>query len=112
MFQIEAALEIAKHAKKENLNVWCYTGFTYEELRKKVERDPYLEELLNNIDVLVDGKFIESKKSLDIPFRGSTNQRIIDIKESMQKSQRIEIKEYKEEPDQKNTYGRDNFIFV
>ena len=80
-FQPEAALEIAKFAKSIGLNVWAYTGFTYESL---LAGDKDRLELLKNVDVLVDGKFMLDKKSLNCKFRGSTNQRLIDVKKSLE----------------------------
>lgn len=79
-FQPEAALEIAKFAKSIGLNVWAYTGFTYEALLSDKSR----LDLLKYVDVLVDGKFMIDKKSLNCKFRGSTNQRLIDVKNSME----------------------------
>lgn len=79
-FQPEAALEIAKFAKNIGLNVWAYTGFTYEALLSDKSR----LDLLKYVDVLVDGKFMIDKKSLNCKFRGSTNQRLIDVKKSME----------------------------
>lgn len=57
-------------------NIWCYTGYTFEQLLDK-------KEILKNIDVLVDGPFIKSLKDSTLLFRGSSNQRIIDVKESL-----------------------------
>lgn len=71
--QIDAANEIACAAKSFGLNVWCYTGYTFEEL------PPEVAPLLENIDVLIDGEFIESLRDLELQFRGSSNQRIIDL---------------------------------
>ena len=79
-FQPEAALEIAKFAKSVGLNVWAYTGFTYEALLSDKSR----LDLLKNVDVLVDGKFMMDKKSWNCTFRGSTNQRLIDVKKSLE----------------------------
>ena len=78
--QIDAANELALAAKNLGLNVWCYTGYTFEEL------PPEVEPLLENIDVLVDGEFILSLRDLDLQFRGSHNQRIIDIKKTRQQN--------------------------
>lgn len=80
-FQPVQALEIVKFAKSIGLNVWAYTGFTYDALLNG-DKDRF--ELLKNIDVLVDGKFMLDKKSLNCKFRGSTNQRIIDVKSSLE----------------------------
>ena len=84
MFQPEPCNEIAIYAKGKGLNVWCYTGFTYEKLLELAQDKPIYKEFLSNIDVLIDGPFILSKKSLDCTFRGSTNQRIIDTKKSLE----------------------------
>lgn len=59
--------------------VWCYTGFEFEKLSDQTAR-----EMLSLIDVLVDGKFVEQLKSPDLIFRGSSNQRIIDVKKSLE----------------------------
>lgn len=80
-FQPVQALEIVKFAKSIGLNVWAYTGFTYDAL---LNGDKDRLELLKNIDVLVDGKFMLDKKSLNCKFRGSTNQRIVDVKSSLE----------------------------
>lgn len=95
LMQIDACLELAKHSKKRGLNVWCYTGFTFEQLLIMSKTNNALVELLNNIDVLVDGKFDLAKKSFEAPFRGSTNQRVLDCKESIKQQMPIEIEEYK-----------------
>lgn len=79
-FQPEAALEIAKFAHSIGLNVWAYTGFLYEALLSGTKER---RKLLENIDVLVDGKFEIANKSLDCKFRGSTNQRLIDVAKSL-----------------------------
>lgn len=62
-------------------NIWCYTGYTYETdlLSPSRARCEVTDELLSYIDVLVDGKFVEAKKNIVIAFRGSTNQRLIDM---------------------------------
>lgn len=66
-------------------SIWMYTGFTYEELTgdSRGNCGDLTREILENIDVLVDGRFVEEKKNLCIRFRGSENQRIIDMKETL-----------------------------
>ena len=63
MFQPEACTEIAKYAKKKNLNIWVYTGFTYEELLKLSKTKKAYKEFLKYIDVLVDGRFMLELKN-------------------------------------------------
>ncbi len=82
-FQAKACLEIAKYSHNLNLNVWCYTGFTFEQLMKLSKLKPIILDFLKQIDVLIDGRFILSEKSLNVKFRGSKNQRIIDVKKSL-----------------------------
>lgn len=66
-------------------SIWCYSGFTFEELLK----ENTAVEMLKFIDVLVDGKFIEELKSPDLIFRGSANQRIIDLQKSLENREAI-----------------------
>lgn len=61
-------------------NIWLYSGYTLEELREM--KTPYVEQILENVDVLVDGRFVLELKDPDIPFRGSRNQRIIDMRKT------------------------------
>ena len=89
-FQPIEALEIAKYAHSIGLNVWCYTGYTYEEI---MANDDDKKKLLENVDVLVDGRFEIDKKSLACKFRGSTNQRIIDVKKCLKAGEIIKLYE-------------------
>lgn len=82
LFQIEPVLEIAKYAQHIGLNIWCYTGFTYEEVLEMGKKNPKYLEFLENIDVLVDGKFVNELKDLNLLFRGSSNQRVIDMQKT------------------------------
>ena len=82
MFQAKECSILAKKVHELGMNVWAYTGFTYEELIEKGNKD--ILDFLSNIDVLIDGKFDPNLKSLDCPFRGSTNQRLIDIPKSLE----------------------------
>jgi len=75
--QPEACLEIAKAVHGAGMNVWAYSGYTYEQLKEKAP------ELLNEVDVLVDGPFILAQRSLELKFKGSRNQRLIDVKRSL-----------------------------
>ena len=60
-------------------DIWCYTGFTWEALQPLAAADPTLCQLLNEIDVLIDGPFVTELKDLSLRFRGSRNQRILDL---------------------------------
>ena len=95
LFQPEASLDIAKFCRENNLNVWCYTGFTFEELLKTSKTNPTMKELLENIDVLVDGKFKQEERSLNLYFKGSKNQRVLDLKKSLKEQKAVEIEKYK-----------------
>ncbi len=94
MEQPAQCLEIAKHAHKKGLNVWCYTGYRYEELMRKTKEEPVYLDLLKEIDTLVDGRFIIALKSFEVPFRGSKNQRIIDVAASLKEGTVIEDEKY------------------
>ncbi len=67
--------------KFPNKDIWCFTGFTFEELNSENCRanTSFLQPLLRNIDILVDGRYNEEKKNISLQFRGSENQRIIDL---------------------------------
>ena len=95
MSQIEALVELAKYVKEKGMNVWCYTGFLYEDLEKMGEKNPLYKEVFNYIDVLVDGPFVLDLKSFEVAFRGSSNQRLIDIPKTLEKGKVITLEKYK-----------------
>ncbi len=78
---------IKKHINKP---IWIYSGYTFETLIQ----NPISKTLLDEIDVLVDGPFIENKKDLKLQFRGSSNQRIIDVKESLKSNKIVLVNKY------------------
>lgn len=78
--QAEVLIELAKEVKKLGKNVWAYSGYTYEQLANNAQ--PYSSDLLDLVDVLVDGRFVLEKRDLTLLFRGSSNQRIIDCNET------------------------------
>ncbi|MBQ8672620.1 MAG: anaerobic ribonucleoside-triphosphate reductase activating protein [Bacteroides sp.] len=84
MYQPEGFAELA-HAIKEKSgkNIWCYTGYTFEKLLK----NPRQARLLNYIDVLVDGKFKQELRDEALYFRGSSNQRLIDVQASLKSNE-------------------------
>lgn len=71
---------LAKEIHKMGLNTMAYSGYTYEELIAMSKADPDLDSFLNEIDILVDGPFILEKRDLSLKFRGSSNQRILHLK--------------------------------
>lgn len=79
MLQPKQCLAIAKEIKRLGRNIWVYTGFTFEYLLNSSEHRAFLE----CIDVLVDGKFDEKEKTSECKFRGSKNQRLIDVQKSL-----------------------------
>ena len=84
MYQPYACTEIAKYCKDKGYNIWVYTGFTYEELMKMSKKDKIYLEFLKYIDVLVDGRFILKERNLNLLFRGSSNQRLIDVPKTLE----------------------------
>ena len=86
-------VNLLRRIKKEypNKNVWCYTGYVLDKDLQKGQRKytEYTEEMLSYIDVLVDGPFIKAKKNLMLKFRGSENQRVIDLDSSRKENKRV-----------------------
>lgn len=78
--QVQSLLELVKGIKKESFTIWAYTGYTFEVLVK----NSLQRKLLNELDVLVDGKFIQDEYETDLYFKGSKNQRVIDVKASLE----------------------------
>ena len=64
-------------------SIWCYSGFTYEKDMMTERLGPYTLPLLKELDVLVDGEFVEEEKDLSLRFRGSRNQRVIDVQKTL-----------------------------
>lgn len=94
LYQPEALLELAKCTHELGMDVWCYTGFTFENLLEMAKKNKVIKEVLEEIDVLVDGEFELDKKCFEVKFRGSYNQRIIDVKESLNNGKAVEIEKY------------------
>lgn len=64
-------------------DVWLYTGYAWEELQERIHSEPILATILSNITVLVDGLYVAAKRDITLAFRGSTNQRIIEVQPSL-----------------------------
>lgn len=88
LFQLEALTHFAERLKREQgRNIWCYTGFLWENIANK----PEYRKLLQWIDVLVDGPFILAQRDISLLFRGSGNQRLIDVQASLKKGEVVEF---------------------
>lgn len=81
--QAAALYELGCRFKDRGLNLMCYSGWTFEELLEKSRSEKDVKALLSITDYLVDGRFELSQRSLGLKFRGSTNQRIIDVQKSL-----------------------------
>ncbi|TQQ83139.1 anaerobic ribonucleoside-triphosphate reductase activating protein [Peptacetobacter hominis] len=91
--QPEAVEDIARKLKETGMDVWAFTGFKFEELLNPSNKNFFInKKLLKSIDVLVDGKFEIDKRDISLLFRGSSNQRVIDVKRSL-KEKRVVLKE-------------------
>lgn len=80
---------IARKVHETGLNVMCYTGYNIEDLLSGANDENGWYELLENIDILVDGRFVLSERSVELTFKGSKNQRIIDIPKTLEKNEII-----------------------
>ncbi len=103
--------EIAKYCRKKGYNIWCYTGFTFEGLLQMSKTKPEIMDFLKQIDVLVDGKFEIAKKSYNLKFAGSSNQRIIDVKESLTNKKVVLVEKYIPK-EQTESYKRPSGIYI
>ena len=80
MLHPEGFIELAQMIKNNtNKNIWCYTGYSFEDLLQH----PIRRKLVELCDVIVDGRFVESERDLSLHFRGSRNQRVIDVQKSL-----------------------------
>lgn len=80
LYDVSEILPLAAAVKERGLNLWCYTGYTFEQIL--VDRS--LSRILNYADVIVDGRFDEQLRDIKLRFRGSSNQRLIDVKKSLE----------------------------
>lgn len=80
-------LQILRRVKSElpGKDIWCYSGFTFEELiGESRAHTEYIGQILSMINVLVDGRYVKEKRNISLRFRGSENQRILDVKKSLE----------------------------
>ena len=88
--QAEGFAELGAEIKKRGLHIMTYTGYTFERILEGAEKGiSGWKELLSVTDLLVDGKFIIEEKSLDLLFRGSKNQRLIDVQKSLEAAETV-----------------------
>lgn len=87
----ETIAELVKEVKEKypNKTIWCYTGFIWEELKRQMDEDDNLKDIINNIDVLLDGKFVLRLALEKLQYVGSSNQNIIDVKKSLELDKKI-----------------------
>ena len=71
------------------LNVWAYTGYTFEQLQAGFDQHPEWKKLLSLTDVLVDGRFVQEQRTLECPWRGSSNQRLLDMKATLEAGEAV-----------------------
>ena len=94
----EGLIKLLKAVKQKypNKTIWCYTGFVYDKelLGKSRAVTEYTKQMLSLIDVLVDGRFVEDLKDITLRFRGSSNQRLIDVQKSL-KTGKVELYDLK-----------------
>ncbi len=90
--QPKPLIKLAKLCHSVNKDVLVYSGYTYEELKGMKNED--VTALLEECDILIDGKYEESLKNLELLFKGSENQRIIDLKESKKEGKAVISKGY------------------
>lgn len=87
MYQAEAFTELARRIQEElHRTIWCYTGFRYED----VVADSEMSKMLPYLEVLVDGPFVMAERNINLLFRGSNNQRLIDVQKSLSTGQVVE----------------------
>ncbi len=77
--------------KEKGYHIMSYSGYTFEELLEKSRSNEHIAKLLNNLDILADGRFVLAERTLELKFRGSRNQRLIDVPESLRRGEAVSI---------------------
>ena len=85
---------LVQHLKRQGYCVWIYSGWKLEELEEESSDDKTIADILGNVDVLVDGRFEEDKKSLDLKWKGSSNQRVIDMNKTRKEGHIVLYEEF------------------
>ena len=92
--QPEGMLELARCVHERGGDIFCYTGYTFEELLAMMRENPQLDKLLRLVNTLVDGRYIHAERDLTLRFRGSKNQRVLDMAKSLVESRPIRAQGY------------------
>lgn len=81
-------IRLCKECKEKfpDKDIWLWSGYLFEEIAS----DPYMKDILNHVDVIIDGPFVEEQKDLSCPWRGSRNQRVIDVKKTLERKSIVE----------------------
>lgn len=93
MYQVESCNIIADYCKKKGYNIWCYTGYTYEQIIEMSKDNPTYLDFLKKIDILVDGRYKFRERNLSLLFRGSSNQRLIDVPKTLESGEVVLLDE-------------------
>jgi len=103
MFQAETLVPLAREIKERGLNLVIFTGFVFEAIVAHKGKYPHMLELLTFADMLVDGPFVMAQRCLSLKYRGSKNQRLIDVQASLSQGRavlhQIQLTEMQEHPD-------------
>ncbi|MBQ9483409.1 MAG: anaerobic ribonucleoside-triphosphate reductase activating protein [Ruminiclostridium sp.] len=89
--QAEPLAELGEKLKKDGYHLMSYSGWTFEQLLKKSGSEPQVKRLLGLLDVLVDGRFVLAERTLELHYRGSRNQRLVDVPKSLEKGEAVTV---------------------
>ena len=89
--QPEACSYLAERLKPMGYHLMCYTGYTFEELMEMAQKNANVMKFLSLLDIIIDGKFILAQRSLELKYKGSKNQRTIDVQESIKQGRAVEV---------------------
>lgn len=89
--QAATLVELGRELRKLDKDIVTFTGYTWEELMVLAGKDTAVKELIKASNYIIDGRFVESERDLSLPFRGSRNQRIIDVQKSLQENRVVEV---------------------